>query len=168
MQSTFPPNSIITRPPFLSIIGVLLLVTDIVTKWATAHFLGAGPPHEIVLARVLGITVSLSYTINTGAAWGILSSAPYLLVAIRIFFIVALAIFLIFYSAPTVFRLPLTLILCGALGNVIDFFLYGHVIDMIHCVFWGYDYPVFNVADMTICVGVALIFIFSFFHQRSP
>ena len=46
----------------------------------------------------------------------------------------------------------------GALCNILDYFFYGHVIDMLHFVFWGYDYPVFNVADSFICIGVFWLF----------
>ena len=48
----------------------------------------------------------------------------------------------------------MTLILAGAISNVIDTFVYGHVVDMIHFTFWGYDYAVFNLADSAVCLGV--------------
>ena len=48
-------------------------------------------------------------------------------------------------------------LLNAPIGNVLDFFLYRHVIDIIHFVFWGYDYPVFNVADSLIFIGTFLI-----------
>ena len=43
--------------------------------------------------------------------------------------------------------------LAGALGNIVDSLFLGHVVDMIHVVFWGWDYPVFNVADSFIFLG---------------
>ena len=52
-------------------------------------------------------------------------------------------------------RIPLALILTGAVGNLFDFFLYGHVIDMFHLNFWGYSYPVFNFSDLLITSGIA-------------
>jgi len=50
---------------------------------------------------------------------------------------------------------PFALILTGAVGNVLDYFVYGHVIDMLHFVLWTYDFPVFNIADSLITLGVA-------------
>ena len=44
-------------------------------------------------------------------------------------------------------------ILAGAVGNVLDSFLYGHVIDMFHFLFWGRSYGIFNFADAMIFMG---------------
>jgi len=50
------------------------------------------------------------------------------------------------------------LVLSGAISNVIDRFVYGGVIDFIHFSFGGYSFPVFNIADVCIVLGVAIIF----------
>ena len=50
--------------------------------------------------------------------------------------------------------MPLTCIAAGALGNILDFFLYGHVIDMFYLIFYKYSYPIFNVADSAIFLSV--------------
>ncbi|MDO5769544.1 MAG: signal peptidase II, partial [Psychrobacter sp.] len=76
-----------------------------------------------------------------------------------------MAIFLTFYltKAPRIARLlntGLALILGGAVGNLVDRLLHGHVIDFIHVHYAdAWHYPIFNVADMGICVGVALVVI---------
>ena len=44
-------------------------------------------------------------------------------------------------------------ILAGAIGNVLDSYIYGHVIDMFHFVFWGRSYGIFNFADAMIFLG---------------
>jgi signal peptidase II len=60
------------------------------------------------------------------------------------------------------FCLALALILGGALGNLIDRVLLGHVIDFIQVHGWGYYFPAFNVADSAITVGAALLIFESF------
>jgi signal peptidase II len=130
--------------------GVFLLVVDFLSKYFIVQCLPYGSGKEIILFRnFLGIEASITHAINTGAAWGLFSEMPMMLLFVRLLLIVALIVFLFFRSSAR-FRVPVVLIICGAFGNVLDFFLYGHVVDMIHCIFWGYDYPVFNVADATI------------------
>jgi len=94
---------------------------------------------------------------NKGAAWGVFSSFPELLIIFRIILIGALFYWLLFYSTTRKYQIAVLIILTGAIGNVVDFFLYGHVIDMIHFTFWGYDYPVFNLADSMIFLSTLFI-----------
>ena len=54
-----------------------------------------------------------------------------------------------------------SLILGGAIGNLIDRICFGHVIDFIHCTFWGYEFPIFNIADSCITIGVLSLLLFS-------
>lgn len=108
-----------------------------------------------------GIEFSINHMTNTGAAWGIFGGHQLILIGLRIALIVALILYLFYFNRTRSWQLPLILVVAGALGNVIDFFVYGHVIDMFHFVFFGYDFPVFNVADSAISVGIASLFLLS-------
>lgn len=55
------------------------------------------------------------------------------------------------FSLSTV---PLWCVTIGAIGNCLDYLIYGHVIDFIHFCFWGHSFPVFNIADSYITLGV--------------
>jgi len=138
--------------------GAVLFVVDFLSKYFIVHCLPLGSGKELILFQnFLGIDCSITHAINTGAAWGLFSEMPLMLVIVRLLLIVGLVVFLCFPSSSR-WRVPIVLIVCGAFGNVLDFFLYGHVVDMIHCIFWGYDYPVFNVADATIsCSTIAIV-----------
>jgi signal peptidase II len=141
-------------------VGVFFFLVDLLSKkMAFSYFVQAekGLLAPILLFQFLGVSCSLTYATNLGAAWGYFSSAPFFLLLLRIALIGGLFAYLLFAKSAKQYRLPLVLIITGAIGNVCDFFLYGHVVDMIHCVFWGYDYPVFNVADSLIFVGTMLI-----------
>lgn len=80
----------------------------------------------------------------------------------------ALIIYLI--KAPrkaTLLSLGLALVLGGAIGNLIDRLLHGKVIDFIHVHYADvWHYPIFNIADMGICIGVALIIIDMIFLEK--
>lgn len=79
--------------------------------------------------------------------------------------IAGLCVYLFCFNRDSSWQIPLILIIAGAVGNVADFFLYGHVVDMLHFVFWGYDFPIFNVADSAISIGIGLLFVISWFKD---
>lgn len=136
-----------------------LLGLDIATKilamdWIPYLSYGPYPFGGIGIFSAGGITFSLNYVVNTGAAWGVFAGHPGLLFALRTAIIFALVLF-----APKKF--PIWLVVTGAIGNVIDYCLYGHVIDFLHFTFWGYSFPIFNIADSCITIGVLSLILFS-------
>lgn len=115
----------------------------------------------IAIFHTLGISFSLNYIINTGAAWGLLAGHPALLFWIRTGIILGFVLYLLFFQKEdrSIHKFPAWLILTGAAGNAIDYLLYGHVIDFFHFTFWGKSFPIFNLADSYITLGViGLIF----------
>jgi len=130
--------------------AALVVVIDQLTKqliWRN------GQNYEIV-AGFLNITLVK----NAGAAFGIFQGG-------RLFFIVASVVALVLISLVA-FRLPraekfrrlcLGLVLGGAIGNLVDRVLHGEVIDFIQIGFTGHYWPVFNVADMAVTIGAALL-----------
>jgi signal peptidase II len=114
-----------------------------------------------VFENFLGINFSINYVENRGSAFGLFASYSEWLLAIRVAIVAGLLGYLFFYLKQERHAFPLSMILAGAIGNIIDCFRYGFVVDMFHFVFFGYDFAVFNVADSSICIGVILFFIFS-------
>lgn len=112
-----------------------------------------------IFRNFLGISFSLNQVQNYGAAWGLLSSYPLLLLLLRIFLVCGMAAFLWKFNKDEKAVFPFLLIIAGAFGNLLDFAFYGFVIDMFHFNFWGYSYPVFNIADSMISVGIFLLFV---------
>jgi signal peptidase II len=120
-----------------------------------------------VFKNILGVEFSISHTINTGAAWGAFSQWQLPLVALRIALICGMLIHLAYWNKQPEHRAPITLVVSGAACNVLDTFIYGHVVDMLHFILWGYDYPVFNVADAAIFIGVAWLLLLSLRGETS-
>lgn len=106
----------------------------------------------------LGISFSLNYVVNTGAVCGIFPDHPGLLFGCRVAIILGLIGYLVVFNKKRQGTFPLWLIVTGATGNAIDFGLYGHVIDFFHFNFWGYSFPVFNIADSYITLSVLYLF----------
>jgi signal peptidase II len=104
-----------------------------------------------------GIDFSIVHVINKGAAWGVFSSVQNYLLYARVAIIGGLLAYLFFVKASAYRKFSLMLIATGAFGNIVDYFVYGHVVDMFYFKFWGYSYPVFNIADSAIFIGIALL-----------
>ncbi len=115
-----------------------------------------------------GIDFSINHVINYGAAWGVLGGYGKWLLVLRISMILCMAYYLFFYNKKSENKLPLTLILTGACANVIDYFIYGHVVDMFHFNFWGYSFAIFNIADAAICLGVFFMILFPWLAKTKP
>ena len=69
-------------------------------------------------------------------------------------------------SSQIVLPLAISMIIGGAIGNVIDRFIYGHVIDFVDIYVQQWHWPAFNVADSAITLGVILFLWESFFGQN--
>ncbi len=104
-----------------------------------------------------------TYWKNTGAAFGIFQNAnmPLLILSILISLVV---VWLYFKSEdePLIFRISLAMMLGGAIGNMIDRIRFGFVTDFIAV---G-RFPVFNIADAAVTVGVAIMLIAMLIHER--
>ncbi len=147
---------------FLAIVSVLTLGIDLGTKQWAEHTLDMRPP-----LQVLDKYVDFILARNKGGAWGLLQTTselvrkPFFLLvsALAIGFIVTLYSRLLPRQRALKWGLPL--VLGGALGNVFDRIHYGWVIDFIdvHVTRGGIEHhwPTFNIADVAICVGVALM-----------
>lgn len=157
----------------LLLLAVALLSLDAASKYwvdQTVPMMNAAFPEYPyggigVFKNFFGIEFSITHLTNTGAAWGTLGDYQYPLQIVRIVLIAALIIYLAKYNKSNINRFALCLIIAGALGNVIDYFVYGHVVDMLHFVLWGYDFPVFNVADSAVTFGIATLVVTSFFQD---
>jgi signal peptidase II len=116
--------------------------------------------------------LELSYAENCGAAFGLLRDAPDLLRR-AIFGTAALAaavvLFVMFVQGRggRFFAWSVPLIVSGAVGNLVDRIRYGYVVDFIRFHLQDrWEYPTFNVADITITVGVALLIIDGFLQEK--
>ena len=111
--------------------------------WAEADF--------ILIPRVLAVRG----TQNTGMAFGLFSGGALILAAVSIVILLLLFLYIKTHPLPRMEQLGLGLITGGALGNLLDRIVYGHVIDMLEPLF--FNLFVFNIADAGITIGAVLL-----------
>lgn len=147
-------------------LAALALVLDQLSKWAVMAQLA---PYQDVIV-VTGF-FNLVHVHNTGAAFSLFADQPGWQ---RVFFIAVALIasgvilhLLRKARAQAMYSAALALILGGALGNVVDRLLYGHVIDFIDWHAGGWHWPAFNIADTAIFLGAALLIFDSFKREQS-
>ena len=119
-----------------------------------------------VFSDFFGVSFSLNYVVNTGAAWGLFAGHSGLLFAFRFAIILGLVIYLLSSRRSSSPKFLLWLVVVGATGNAIDYALYGYVIDFFHFVFWGHSFPIFNLADSYITLGVLGLLLFTRKEKR--
>ena len=154
-----------SRPVAFTVLAVVVcisVVCDRITKsLAETHL--AGGITEPFIPHILDF-----YLVhNSGAAWGMFEGARPLFLIIAAFALVALVLYLGVNRRHAALEIiALGLIAGGALGNGIDRALSGRVIDFIHPVF--IDFPLFNIADSCITVGVILFALTLLLQMRKP
>lgn len=137
------------------ILAAAIVVADQVTKYAVAQALAGG--QSVVLAPFLNLVL----VYNSGAAFSFLSDAAGwqrgLFIAIALVASAWIVYLLHRYPDQRLFALALSLVLAGAVGNVIDRIAHGAVIDFLDFHALGYHWPAFNVADSAITCGAVLL-----------
>lgn len=141
----------------MAALAVLVVIVDQLTKyWVVRYF---GVPGLRAPIPILGQVLELYYIRNTGVAFSLLEgqSLKFVLIAIAIVVIGALY-WRMRETAGIALKATFGLILGGAVGNLIDRFTHTYVVDFIHFqIPHVFDWPVFNIADSAICVGVVVL-----------
>lgn len=148
-----------------TLLAVGLVALDQWVKWWVTvnipYTVPMGKPLPFI-PRVLG----LNHAHNTGGAWSMLNQHTWLLTVVSIF----VALVILFVLVRRLIRHPfgvitLTMVLAGAVGNLIDRVRLGYVVDMFQTLFM--NFPIFNVADIcVVCGGIAFCVYFAFFYEK--
>lgn len=142
-------------------LAAVILVIDQITKYVVVNNIDLYEVKEVIP----GI-LSWMYIRNTGAAWSILEGQMWFFYIITFAVVIAVIYIMQKYAKDNwLFSLGLSLILAGALGNFIDRLRLGYVVDMIRLDFM--NFPIFNVADMSLSIGVAIIILYVLLDEKN-
>ena len=125
--------------------AVLTGVDQLIKALAVKNLMGKD---DIVLIKNF---IGLSYAENTGAAFSAFSDSTMLLSVFTLILLIVVAVYM-FMADGKVKNICLVCIFAGGLGNLIDRFAQGYVVDYIKTLFM--DFPVFNFADILVVCGV--------------
>ena len=138
------------------IFTIIFLVIDIISKLVVGNLMKVNTS-VMVIKNFFYIT----YVRNTGAAWSIFAGKTWMLIMISLI-IISIIVWYIFKNKPknNLEKISYSMILGGSVGNLFDRIIYGYVIDFLDFNLFGYDYPIFNLADTFIVIGVLLLVIY--------
>ncbi|WP_084703094.1 signal peptidase II [Anoxybacillus ayderensis] len=144
------------------LLAFVVIVIDQWTKWLVVRYMELGESIPII-ENVLYMTSHR----NRGAAWGMLQGQFWLFYLITIVVVIGIIVY-IQRLKPTerLFGVALGLMLGGAIGNFIDRVFRKEVVDFVHTYIFDYSFPIFNVADAALTVGVALLFIQTWMEEK--
>ena len=142
------------------ILALVVIVLDQLVKYQIVAHLALGES-----VTVIPHVLSFTYLQNTGAAWSLFEGKQTFFTIITIIAVVVVS-YLLYRNrhGHWLFSLGLALVLAGAIGNFIDRIRLGFVVDMFQTEF--ISFPIFNVADMALSIGVILIFIYTILEDR--
>lgn len=148
---------------FYYIIATLVILVDQWTKWLVIKKMELG---ESIM--IIENFFYLTSHRNRGAAWGILQGQMWFFYIITVIVVIGVIYYLQTQGKKQpLLGIALALILGGAIGNFIDRLFRKAVVDFIDIWIFTYNYPIFNIADSSLVVGVGLIFIQTILESKS-
>ncbi|HOQ75969.1 MAG TPA: signal peptidase II [Thermoclostridium sp.] len=144
-------------------VWVLLIIAAVVMDQVTKRLVAVGTDIEIIKEFFY-----ITYCENRGAAFSILQNFRWGFIVLTVIALVVMARAMI-SQKHALARFSLSLLMGGAIGNMIDRLFKGYVVDFLNFYPFGYDFPIFNAADVCITIGVTLLFVYIiFFYKEQP
>ena len=138
------------------ILACFLILLDQLSKNFIVNHFSLGESKEVIANFF-----SISSHRNRGAAWGILQDSRLFFLAVTVLFL-AILFYYMYNKKNTLTKfdiLTFSLITGGAIGNFIDRLIRHEVVDFLDFRIFSYDFPIFNLADCYICIGVVFLLI---------
>ena len=137
-------------------LSFIVLIIDQISKILCDLYLKLNKPIPIIKGFF-----NINYVQNEGAAWNLFSGQRFILIIIGLVAIYVLYKFIKDFKENRRNTLAFSLLLGGILGNLLDRIFLGYVRDFLDFNIFGYNYPIFNISDICIVLGVILLIIAS-------
>ncbi len=142
------------------IISVVVFVIDLITKYMIQNHIA------LQNVEIIKGFFSLTYAENTGMAWSLLSGKQAFLSIVSAIAIGVMIYYVVAKNLDRFTKIALALMIGGAAGNLFDRLFLGYVRDFLDFIIFGYDFPIFNVADSALTIGVILLIIASLIEDK--
>lgn len=143
------------------LVALFVIILDQVTKYIVATQMKIHHSVEVIP----GFFYFTSHR-NSGAAWGMLQGQMWLFYIVTVVVVIVIIYYMTIYKHQyPLLNIGLALILGGAIGNFIDRVRIQEVIDFLDFNIFGYDFPIFNVADSALTIGVILVIILIIYDE---
>jgi len=136
------------------IISIIVFILDQISKAIISTFMSINQS-----IRIIKNFFYITYIHNTGASFGILKNNKAILIILSIIAIIVLIRYMTSFKNTKLNTYGLGLLMGGIIGNLADRILFGHVKDFLNFYIIGYDFPIFNIADIGIVIGVIILII---------
>lgn len=144
------------------LIAFIIIIIDQLTKWIVVTYMEL---HEQI--TIIENFFYLTSHRNKGAAWGILQDQMVFFYIVTVIVVLGIIYYMEKHAKDhKSLALALSFILGGAIGNFIDRLFRKEVVDFLDFIIFTYDYPIFNIADSSLVVGVILLIIITFRDEK--
>ena len=143
------------------IVSLFVFILDVISKIVVSHLMSV---QESI--KIIDHFLYLTCVRNEGVAFSFLDGNRLFIIVMSLIVFCIIIYYLKHNEVTLLDSIGFGLVIGGALGNLIDRIIYGYVIDFIDVYIFGYDYPIFNIADIGVVIGVIIIFISSFMKDR--
>ena len=143
------------------LISILILIIDIITKQLVINLM---TEHQSM--TIIKNFFSITYAKNTGVAFSFLEGKIPLIIIMTTIIIFIILKYIKSTNPNKIESICYSLVLGVAIGNLLDRIIYGYVIDFLDFNLFGYSYPIFNLADTFIVMGIFILIILSFIESR--
>lgn len=144
------------------LIALVIIAIDQLTKWLIVRTMELGERIPVV-ENFFYITSHR----NSGAAWGILQGQMIFFYIVTVIVVIGIIFYMQKYAKDSrLLAVSLSLLLGGAIGNFIDRLLHQEVVDFLDFYIFGYNFPIFNVADSSLTIGVILVIIATILDEK--
>ena len=157
---------IITTLIFVVAIALLILIDQLTKLYFKTNYTSGDEKY------VIGGFFYFTYTFNTGAAFSFLSGKAWAQTFFKVLSAIAIVAFILLFIFARkrkykVLSIALVFVISGTIGNFIDRIRFDGVVDFIGLIFFGWRFPVFNVADICMCVGVIMVIVHFLFLDKN-
>lgn len=144
------------------VLALIVIITDQISKWFIVKEMEQSES-IVVIKNFFSITSHR----NKGAAWGILENQMMFFYIITLVVVIGIIYYMQKYAKENaLLATSLGLLLGGALGNFIDRLFRNEVVDFLDFKIINYNYPIFNIADSALFIGVVILIIYVIIDER--